>query len=507
MIRGARGGRGTLAAATAAHVRKGSGGTTRGRRRPQPAAMAPSVMRKISKMDFYRKLPVELSESTRHGRPLSFVMLGFLSLLLFVEVWDFLAVPVTSKMELDVGGSAHDLLTLHLNVTMLDMPCEYATVDVTNVLGTHRANVTKNVAKWDLDDNGRRIGFQGRNKEQRDIHHGDAQLPSLEVLHANGVHAPEVAGPEFSRLMAESSKLVFVNFYAPWCVWCQRLAPVWEKFAEEVQTKTALRTRVEVIKVDCIANRDLCKDQKIRAFPSLRLYEKGAFLKPGYSGDRTVAAFMKFLKEHLDVADVKFKDEKLYRAKRANLEKQHVEHRGCLIEAVLDVKRVPGAVSIYASSKHHNFDASSSNSSHVINRLAFGKTLRRWESRKLRKLPEEYTRTAVTDAAFVNSAVHVATHHYAQVVSSRYDFKTLLRKHKVTAYQVSLQSADMLYDLTSTPAAKFAYRIDPIGVHVKRGGHAWYSFVTATIGIIGGTTVIFGLLNSALSGVSRKRFN
>jgi len=28
---------------------------------------------------------------------------------------------------------------------------------------------------------------------------------------------------------------VFANFYAPWCVWCQRLGPTWEAFAETME--------------------------------------------------------------------------------------------------------------------------------------------------------------------------------------------------------------------------------------------------------------------------------
>jgi thiol-disulfide isomerase/thioredoxin len=30
-------------------------------------------------------------------------------------------------------------------------------------------------------------------------------------------------------------EFAFVDFFAPWCVWCQRLEPTWEKFAEDVE--------------------------------------------------------------------------------------------------------------------------------------------------------------------------------------------------------------------------------------------------------------------------------
>lgn len=32
-------------------------------------------------------------------------------------------------------------------------------------------------------------------------------------------------------------RAVVVNFYAPWCPWCQRLEPTWEAVTQEVHTK------------------------------------------------------------------------------------------------------------------------------------------------------------------------------------------------------------------------------------------------------------------------------
>ncbi len=44
---------------------------------------------------------------------------------------------------------------------MLDLPCRFAVVDVLDVLGTNRMNVSKNIEKWNLDETGRRRFFQG----------------------------------------------------------------------------------------------------------------------------------------------------------------------------------------------------------------------------------------------------------------------------------------------------------------------------------------------------------
>ena len=47
-------------------------------------------------------------------------------------------------------------LRINFNVTMLDLQCDYAAVDVVDVLGTNSMNVTKNVEKWQLDEMGKR---------------------------------------------------------------------------------------------------------------------------------------------------------------------------------------------------------------------------------------------------------------------------------------------------------------------------------------------------------------
>jgi len=75
--------------------------------------------------------------------------------------------------------------------------------------------------------------FNSRNREQRDLVH-DEHHPTLDVAHQNGENAIPMGKDDFPGFIAEN-EYVFANFYAPWCVWCQRLGPTWEAFAETVE--------------------------------------------------------------------------------------------------------------------------------------------------------------------------------------------------------------------------------------------------------------------------------
>ena len=41
-----------------------------------------------------------------------------------------------------------------------------------------------------------------------------------------------------------------------------------------------------MVKIDCVEHRDLCAEQVIRAFPTLRLYKSGKAIAPDYREDR-----------------------------------------------------------------------------------------------------------------------------------------------------------------------------------------------------------------------------
>ncbi|KAL6074441.1 Protein disulfide-isomerase A6 [Balamuthia mandrillaris] len=81
-----------------------------------------------------------------------------------------------------------------------------------------------------------------------------------------------------------------VEFYAPWCPYCQKLAPTWAELGAQENVKDNFK----VGKVNCDENEELCHKQQIGGFPSIRLFRDGTLLKK-YVGEKEVDAFVEFV--------------------------------------------------------------------------------------------------------------------------------------------------------------------------------------------------------------------
>ena len=73
---------------------------------------------------------------------------------------------------------------------------------------------------------------------------------------------------QFEELMG-SEKAVLVDYWAPWCGYCRRIGPAYEKVAEQYAGK------IEVVKVNIDDEPALAKAQRIEVIPTLVLYQKG----------------------------------------------------------------------------------------------------------------------------------------------------------------------------------------------------------------------------------------
>jgi len=85
-------------------------------------------------------------------------------------------------------------------------------------------------------------------------------------------------------------KLILVEFYAPWCGHCKKLAP------EYAQAATELKGIVPLAKVDADAelNRPLAQRFAIRGFPTLKVFRNGEPFD--YQGERSAQALISSMK-------------------------------------------------------------------------------------------------------------------------------------------------------------------------------------------------------------------
>lgn len=83
----------------------------------------------------------------------------------------------------------------------------------------------------------------------------------------------------FDNFMKEND-LVLAEFFAPWCGHCKALAPKYEEAATELKPKN-----IRLAKVDCTEEEELCKDNGIEGYPTLKVFRGLDSPKP-YTGGR-----------------------------------------------------------------------------------------------------------------------------------------------------------------------------------------------------------------------------
>jgi len=81
----------------------------------------------------------------------------------------------------------------------------------------------------------------------------------------------EVDDNNFNEMVIEQSKKipVIVDFWAPWCMPCNMLSPVLEKFAEEYQGKFILA------EVNVDEARTAAQEYGIMSIPSVKMFKNG----------------------------------------------------------------------------------------------------------------------------------------------------------------------------------------------------------------------------------------
>lgn len=510
-----------------------------------------------STMDMYRKVPADLLEGTKRGSFCSLCAVFFMVVLFFYETVAFFESEHYTQIRLDDNSDSK--LRVNFNVTMLDLACEYTVVDVVSFLGTEQ-NVTAHVNKWSLDANGLRSSYKGRNKNQNDILFSDETIvETIEELHENGEQAENLVKSTFKNYLKQN-RYVFVDFFAPWCSHCNKMAPTWETLAELmhsaaediVQRQIAehypdgdhgfteedyheavnLTKPVMIGKVDCTTQKDLCEEYKITAYPSMKLFVGGEF-HSDYKRDRTVLAFTHYLtsvekdiekddhgsqnedKDSSSLNDVheqakitapEHHHQRIVHVERLKREWKIEEHPGCQIAGFLQLDRVPGNFHIMARSSSKDLVPSLTNVSHIVHDLSFGDPMMIKRATKLGNLPPDYSLNYgnMKDNAYVTKNPHNAYHHHIKVVTSTLSSQNSARLG-AKFYQMLVQSSVTATRKFEVPEARFVYDLAPVMIEFNQRYRGFYDYLTSILAIVGGTFTVFGMLEASLGVASMGR--
>ncbi|XP_058220147.1 protein disulfide isomerase-like 2-3 [Rhododendron vialii] len=104
----------------------------------------------------------------------------------------------------------------------------------------------------------------------------------------------ELTSHNFDELVVKSKELWVVEFFAPWCGHCKKLAPEWKKASNN------LKGKVKLGHVDCDAEKSLMSRFNVQGFPTIFVFGADKDSPFPYEGARTASAIESFALEQLE---------------------------------------------------------------------------------------------------------------------------------------------------------------------------------------------------------------
>ncbi|KAK3273619.1 Protein disulfide-isomerase 5-4 [Cymbomonas tetramitiformis] len=477
-----------------------------------------TVGSKIKSIDFYRKIPRDLTEATLSGATLSILAAIVMISLFVMEFSEYMTVKTHTSIIVDRSLDG-DLLRINFDVSFPNLSCEFASVDVSDTLGTHRINLTKTVRKYQLGADLVKTGGLVRNlpepkyealeEKKHEEHKEEHRVPG-----DNSENAIELTAATFDEAN-KKYPILLVNFYAPWCPWSRRLSPVWESASAVLLRKFPHEDgRIRLGKVDCTVHNTLCRSHHIQGFPSVRIFRSGHDIlahgahhdHESYVGDRTTEAIVEFAEKLVPPAITSEAPEQAQQEIQqaaAEIAEKVLKVKGgapgCNVEGFVLVKKVPGNVHISAHSHQHSFDHVVMNMSHIVNHLSFGNQISVAKEKEMKRLDPEALLNAQSNRlkgkAFISESLNVTHEHYLQVVLTTVEPRGN-KYNRVDLYEYTHHSHH--FQTEGMPLAKFSFDPSPMQVLITEEKRKLYHFVTTACAIIGGVFTVMGITDSSI---------
>lgn len=179
-------------------------------------------MLKLSAYDVFRKLPRDLTHGTTHGGVLSAIAIVLIALVFVFETWTYMAGEVETSVMLDTNRE--QLLQINFKLTMMRLPCQFASVDVWDYLGNNRLDLTKNIHKTMVSGpTGENILGAWDDGMAHNAGNTDEEAAKAQI----GLDESEHLDEANFKSSLEANKWSFVDFYAPWCIhWYVVMDPI-----------------------------------------------------------------------------------------------------------------------------------------------------------------------------------------------------------------------------------------------------------------------------------------
>ena len=120
-------------------------------------------------------------------------------------------------------------------------------------------------------------------------------LSTLAALGANAASSVlDLIPDNFDKVVLESNKPALVEFFAPWCGHCKKLAPIYEELAQNFDFA---KDKVSIAKVDADAEKDLGRRFGVQGFPTLKWFDGKSDKPEDYNGGRDLESLSDFIVE------------------------------------------------------------------------------------------------------------------------------------------------------------------------------------------------------------------